>query len=148
MRSPLKYLLLSLIVSGCAGPETVVVSKYFIETHIIPAVISVIEVVVPTDDPTYPYKILYIGSTTQSATLRALRSPDDHVASSSGYSYWDYCYSQGNKIALKISRQRQECNALRLYFDKRGILYDHAHVVKASYAGITKNSSVQPPRSL
>jgi hypothetical protein len=147
MRSPLKYLLLSLIVSGCTGPETVVVSKYFVETNIVPVVLSMTEVVVPTDDPTYPYKILNIGSTTQRATLRALRSPDNRVASSSGYSYWDYCYSQGNKVALKISRQRQECNALRLYFDNHGILYNHAHVVKA-YAGITKNSSVQPPRSL
>jgi hypothetical protein len=119
MRSPLKYLLLSLIVSGCTGPETVVVSKYFVETYIVPVVLSMTEVVVPTDDPTYPYKILNIGSTTQRATLRALRSPDN----------------------------RQECNALRLYFDNHGILYNHAHVVKA-YAGITKNSSVQPPRSL
>ena len=148
MRSPLKYLLLSLIVSGCAGPETLVVSKHFIETNLIPDVLSMIEVVVPTDDPTYPYKILYIGSTTQRDTLRALRSPDNGVGSSSGYSYWDYCYSQGNKIALKISRQRQECNALRLYFDNREILYNHAHVVKASYAGVTKETSVQRPSSL
>ena len=148
MRNFLKYLLLSLIVSGCAGPETIVVSKYFVETHLIPAVLSMSEVVVPTDDPAYPYKILYIGKTTQRATLRALRSPDDNVGSSSGYSYWDYCYSQGNKIALKISRQRQECNALRLYFDNRDVLYNHGHVVKASYAGVTKKSSVQLPSSL
>lgn len=139
MRSPLKYQLFCLIVSGCAGLETVVVSKYFIENHMIPAVSSAIEVVVPTDDPIHPYKILYIGSTTERATIRALRSPDDIVASRSGYSYWDYCYSQGNKIALNISRRRQECNSLRLYFDNNGILYDHAHVVKAYYTGITKN---------
>ena len=148
MRNFLKYLLLSLIVSGCAGPETIVVSKYFVETHLIPAVLSMSEVVVPTDDPAYPYKILYIGKTTQRATLRALRSPDDNVGSSSGYSYWDYCYSQGNKIALKISRQRHECNALRLYFDNRDVLYNHGHVVKASYAGVTKETSVQLPKSL
>jgi len=118
------------------------------ETHLIPGVLSMTEVVVPTDDSTYPYKILYIGSTTKRDTLRALRSPDNGVGSSSGYSYWDYCYSQGNKIALKISRQRQECNALRLYFDNRDVLYNHGHVVKASYAGVTKKSSVQLPKSL
>jgi hypothetical protein len=144
----LKCLLFSLFVSGCAGPETIVASKYFVETHLIPAVLSMSEVVVPTDDPAYPYKILYIGKTTQRATLRALRSPDDNVGSSSGYSYWDYCYSQGNKIALKISRQRQGCNALRLYFDNRNVLYNHGHVVKASYAGVTKKSSAQLPKSL
>jgi hypothetical protein len=148
MRNFLKYLLLSLIVSGCAGPELIVVSKHFIETYLIPEVLSMTEVVVPTDDPTYPYKILYIGSTTQRDALRALRSPDNNVGESSDYSYWDYCYSQGNKIALKISRQRQECNALRLYFDNNDILYNHGHVVKASYAGITKKSSVQLPTSL
>ena len=148
MRNFLKYLLLSLIVSGCAGPETIVVSKHFIETHLIPGVLSMTEVVVPTDDSTYPYKILYIGSTTKRDTLRALRSPDNGVGSSSGYSYWDYCYSQGNKIALKISRQRQECNALRLYFDNRDVLYNHGHVVKASYADVTKKSSAQLPKSL
>ena len=118
------------------------------ETHLIPGVLSMTEVVVPTDDSTYPYKILYIGSTTKRDTLRALRSPDNGVGSSSDYSYWDYCYSQGNKIALKISRQRQECNALRLYFDNRDVLYNHGHVVKASYAGVTKKSSVQLPKSL
>ena len=148
MRNFLKCLLLSLIVSGCAGPEIIVVSKHFMETHLIPGVLSMTEVVVPTDDSTYPYKILYIGSTTKRDTLRALRSPDNGVGSSSGYSYWDYCYSQGNKIALKISRQRQECNALRLYFDNRDVLYNHGHVVKASYAGVTKKSSVQLPKSL
>jgi hypothetical protein len=144
MQSPLKYLLLSLLVSGCAGPETIIVSKYLIENH----VVSMIELVVPTDDPTYPNKILYIGETTKRDTLRVLGSPDNSVGSSSGYSYWDYCYSQGNKIALKISRQRHECNALRLYFDNREILYNHAHVVKASYAGVTKETSVQRPSSL
>jgi hypothetical protein len=145
MRNFLKYLLLSLIVSGCAGPEIIVVSKYFSESALTPFVASLTEVAVPTDDPTNPYKILYIGRTTQRATLRALRSPDNNVGSSSGYSYWDYCYSQGNKIALKISRQRQECNALRLYFDNREVLYNHGHVVKASYAGVTKKSSAQLP---
>ena len=144
MYSPLKYLLLSFLVSGCAGPETIIVSKYLIENH----VVSMIELVVPTDDPTYPNKILYIGETTKRDTLRVLGSPDNSVYSSSGYSYLDYCYSQGNKIALKISRQRQECNALRLYFDNREILYNHAHVVKASYAGVTKETSVQRPSSL
>jgi len=144
MHSSLKYLLLSFLVSGCAGPETIIVSKYLIENH----VVSMIELVVPTDDPTYPNKILYIGETTKRDTLRVLGSPDNSVYSSSGYSYLDYCYSQGNKIALKISRQRQECNALRLYFDNREILYNHAHVVKASYAGVTKETSVQRPSSL
>ena len=144
MHSPLKYLLLSFLVSGCAGPETIIVSKYLIENQ----VVSMIELVVPTDDPTYPNKILYIGETTRRDTLRVLGSPDNSVYSSSGYSYLDYCYSQGNKIALKISRQRQECNALRLYFDNREILYNHAHVVKASYAGVTKETSVQRPSSL
>ena len=144
MHSLLKYLLLSFLVSGCAGPETIIVSKYLIENH----VVSMIELVVPTDDPTYPNKILYIGETTKRDTLRVLGSPDNSVYSSSGYSYLDYCYSQGNKIALKISRQRQECNALRLYFDNREILYNHAHVVKASYAGVTKETSVQRPSSL
>jgi len=148
MRNLLKCLLLSLIVSGCAGPETIAAFKYFSESVLAPFVASLSEVVVPTDDSTYPYKILYIGSTTKSDTLRALRSPDNGVGSSSGYSYWDYCYSQGNKIALKISRQRQECNALRLYFDNRDVLYNHGHVVKASYAGVTKKSSVQLPKSL
>ena len=143
MRSLLKYLLLSLLVSGCAGPDTIIVSKYLIENHVIPEFVSMIELVVPTDDPTYPNKILYIGETTKRDTLRALGSPDNSVGSSSGHSYWDYCYSQGNKIALKISRQWQECNALRLYFDNRDILYDHAHVVKASYADVTKKTSVQ-----
>ena len=139
MHSLLKYLLLSFLVSGCAGPETIIVSKYLIENQ----VVSMIELVVPTDDPTYPNKILYIGETTRRDTLRVLGSPDNSVYSSSGYSYWDYCYSQGNQIALKISRQWQECNALRLYFDNRDILYDHAHVVKASYADVTKKTSVQ-----
>ena len=148
MHSPLKYLLLSLVVSGCVGPETIIVSKHLIENHVIPEVVSIIELVVPTDDPTYPNKILYIGETTKRDTLRVLGSPDNSVGSSSGHSYWDYCYSQGNKIALKISRQRQECNALRLYFDNREILYNHAHVVKASYAGVTKETSVQRPSSL
>jgi hypothetical protein len=144
MHSLLKYLLLSFLVSGCAGPETIIVSKYLIEDQ----VLSMIELVVPTDDPTYPNKILYIGETTKRDTLRVLGSPDNSVYSSSGYSYLDYCYSQGNKIALKISRQRQECNALRLYFDNREILYNHAHVVKASFAGVTKETSVQRPSSL
>jgi len=144
MNSPLKYLLLSLLVSGCAGPETIIVSKYLTEN----LVVSMIELVVPTDDPAYPNKILYIGETTKKDTLRVLGSPDNSVYSSSGYSYWDYCYSQGYKIALKISRQRQECNALRLYFDNREILYNHSHVVKASYAGVTKETSVQRPSSL
>ena len=144
MHSPLKYILLIFLVSGCAGPETIIVSKYLIENQ----VVSMIELVVPTDDPTYPNKILYIGETTRRDTLRVLGSPDNSVYSSSGYSYLDYCYSQGNKIALKISRQRQECNALRLYFDNREILYNHAHVVKASYAGVTKETSVQRPSSL
>ena len=144
MHSLLKYLLLSFLVSGCAGPETIIVSKYLLENH----VVSMIELVVPTDDPTYPNKILYIGETTKRDTLRVLGSPDNSVGSSSGYSYWDYCYSQGNKIVLKISRKRQECNALRLYFDNREILYNHAHVVKASYAGVTKETSVQRPSSL
>ena len=144
MHSPLKYLLLSFLVSGCAGPETIIVSKYLIENH----VVSMIELVVPTDDSTYPNKILYIGETTKRDTLRVLGSPVNSVGSRSGYSYWDYCYSQGNKIALKISRQRQECNALRLYFDNREILYNHAHVVKASFAGVTKETSVQRPSSL
>ena len=144
MHSLLKYLLLSFLVSGCAGPETIIVSKYLIENQ----VVSMIELVVPTDDPTYPNKILYIGETTKRDTLRVLGSPDNSVYSSSGYSYLDYCYSQGNKIALKISRQRQECNALRLYFDNREILYNHAHVVKASFAGVTKETSVQRPSSL
>ena len=144
MHSLLKYLLLSFLVSGCAGPETIIVSKYLIEDQ----VLSMIELVVPTDDPTYPNKILYIGETTRRDTLRVLGSPDNSVYSSSGYSYLDYCYSQGNKIALKISRQRQECNALRLYFDNREILYNHAHVVKASFAGVTKETSVQRPSSL
>ena len=139
MHSLLKYLLLSFLVSACAGPETIIVSKYLLENR----VVSMIELVVPTDDPTYPNKILYIGETTKRDTLRVLGSPVNSVGSSSGYSYWDYCYSQGNIIALKISRQRQECNALRLYFDNREILYDHAHVVKASYAGATKETSVQ-----
>ena len=144
MHSLLKYLLLSFLVSGCAGPETIIVSKYLIENQ----VVSMIELVVPTDDPTYPNKILYIGETTKRDTLRVLGSPDNSVYSSSGYSYLDYCYSQDNKIALKISRQRQECNALRLYFDNREILYNHAHVVKASFAGVTKETSVQRPSSL
>ena len=144
MHSPLKYILLIFLVSGCAGPETIIVSKYLIENQ----VVSMIELVVPTDDPTYPNKILYIGETTRRDTLRVLGSPVNTVGSSSGYSYWDYCYSQGNKIALKISRQRQECNALRLYFDNREILYNHSHVVKASYAGVTKETSVQRPSSL
>ena len=135
MHSSLKYLLLSLAVSGCAGPEIIVVSNYLIENHVIPEIVSMIELVVPTDDPIYPNKILYIGETTKRDTLRALGSPDNSVGSSSGHSHWDYCYSQGNKIALKISRQRYECNALRLYFDNREILYNHAHVVKDSYAG-------------
>ena len=135
MQSSLKYLLLSLVVSGCAGPETIIVSNYLIENHVVPEALSMIELVVPTDDPIYPNKILYIGETTKRDTLRALGSPDNSVGSSTGHSYWDYCYSQGNKIALKISRQRYECNALRLYFDNREILYNHAHVVKASYAG-------------
>ena len=144
MHSPSKYLLLSLAVTACAGLETIIVSKYLIENQ----VVSMIELVVPTDDPTYPNKILYIGETTKRDTLRVLGSPDNSVYSSSGYSYLDYCYSQGNKIALKISRQRQECNALRLYFDNREILYNHAHVVKASFAGVTKETSVQRPSSL
>ena len=144
MNSPLKYLLLSLLVSGCAGPETIIVSKYLTEN----LVVSMIELVVPTDDPAYPNKILYIGETTKIDTLRVLGSPDNSVYSSSGYSYWDYCYSQGYKIAMKISRQRQECNALRLYFDNREILYNHSHVVKASYTGVTKETSVQRPSSL
>ena len=135
MHSSLKYLLLSLVVSGCAVPETIIVSNYLIENHVIPEVVSLIELDVPTDDPIYPNKILYIGETTKRDTLRVLGSPDNSVGSSSGHSYWDYCYSQGNKIALKISRQRYECNALRLYFDNREILYEHAHFVKASYAG-------------
>lgn len=135
MHSLIKYLLLSLVVSGCAGPETIIVSNYLIENRVIPEIVSMIELVVPTDDPIYPNKILYIGDTTKRDTLRVLRSPDNSVGSSSGHSYWDYCYSQGNKIALKISRQRYECNALRLYFDNREILYNHAHVVKDSYAG-------------
>jgi hypothetical protein len=134
-------------VSGCAGPETIAAFKYFSESVLSPFVASLSEVVVPTDDPTNPYKILYIGRTTQRATLSALRSPDKKVTSSSGYSYFDYCYSQGNKIALKVSRQSQECNSLRLYFDNRDILYDHAHIVKVSYAGGTKKSSVQLPSS-
>ena len=126
MRNLLKCLLLSLIVSGCAGPETISAFKYFSESVLTPFVASLTEVVVPTDDSTYPNKILYIGSTTKGVTLRALRSPDNYIASRSGYSYWDYCYSQGNKIALKISRQKQECNALRLYFDNRDVLYNYS----------------------
>ena len=143
MHSPSKYLLLSLAVTACAGLETIIVSKYLIEDHVISEVVTMIELVVPTDDPTYPNKILYFGDTTKRDTLRDLGPPNNSVGSSSGYSYWDYCYSQGNKIALKISRQWQECNALRLYFDNRDILYDHAHVVKASYADVTKKTSVQ-----
>lgn len=143
MHSPSKYLLLSLAVTACAGLETIIGSKYLIENLAIPEVVSMTELVVPTDDPIYPNKILYIGDTTKRYTLRALGSPNTSVGSSSGYSYWDYCYSQGNQIALKISRQWQECNALRLYFDNRDILYDHAHVVKASYADVTKKTSVQ-----
>jgi hypothetical protein len=128
MRILLKCLLLSLLVSGCAGPETIAAFKYFSESILSPFVASMTEVVVPTDDSTYSDKILYIGSTTKRATLGALRLPDNYVASRSGYSYWDYCYSysQGNKIALKISRQRQECNALRLYFDNRDTLYNYS----------------------
>jgi len=120
----LKCLLFSLIVLGCVGPETIAVSKYFIETHLIPEVISMTEVVVLTDDPTYPNKILYIGDTTKRDTLIAIGSPDNSVGSSSGYSYWDYCYSQGNKIALKMSWKRQECNSLRLFFNNREVLYE------------------------
>ena len=146
MHSLLKYLLLSFLVSGCAGPETIIISKYLIENHFV----SMIEVVVPTDDTTYPDKILYIGRTTQRATLSALRSPDNNVGSSSGYSYWDYCYSQGNKIALKISRQKQECNALRLYFDNRDVLYDYSMGMSAKLHMLAsqKKSSVRLLTSL
>jgi hypothetical protein len=150
MRIFLKCLLLSLLVSGCAGPDIVVVSKYFSESILSPFVAFLTEVVVPTDYSTYPDKILYVGSTTQRATLRALRSPDNNVASSSGYSYWDYCYSQGNKIALKISRQRQECNALRLYFDNRDVLYSYSMGMSTKLHMLTshKKSSVQLLTSL
>lgn len=118
-------------MAGCTGPEGMLAIKYFTENWLGPELISMSEVVVPTDDPINPYKTLYLGETTQNATERALRPPDVQITSSYGYSYWDYCYTRNNEISMKTPPRTVKCSALRLFFDNNSLLYDYEHVVRS-----------------
>ena len=126
---------LVLFAYACSGPEAFLGFKYAVENWIAPEMSSLSEVVVPTDDPFQPDKTLYLGETSQRETEQKLRHPDLHVTSTAGYSYWDYCYTEHYKVSKNPTpQQTKNCNALRLFFDDRNLLYDHGHVVISNRA--------------
>ncbi|MBW2477942.1 MAG: hypothetical protein JRE16_10815 [Deltaproteobacteria bacterium] len=132
--------LLGLILTACSGAETFVGVKYALENWIAPELSEMATLVVATDDPFSPDKTFYLGTTTQTEAKLALRNPDFFASASSGYSYWDYCYTKNRKISLKSAAQVEKCSALRLFFDDKSLLYDHSHVIISK----KQNSNLTP----
>lgn len=116
-----------LLILSCAEPYEVLFLGYQVGelaiTEINDTLHDMLTLVVQTEDPNEPERTLYLNETTAKEVEASLRHPDTHTMASSGYTCWDYCYSQGKKISLRAPPQVRKCKALRLHFDPNNRLY-------------------------
>jgi hypothetical protein len=107
------------------------VFNYLSENWLSPALEELTTVVVQTDDPARPSELLYLNESTITSVHLLLRYPDTHITSSLGFSSCEYCYSRGQKVAMKPRSKKGKCRALRLLFNPDQRLYDYQEDVVA-----------------
>lgn len=133
MQKPEVSLVIGLLffICSCSGPSTTALFKYFFDNWLIPKIDRMNNIVILTDDPDNPLKVLCILESTSAIVEQSIRQPDAINTSTLGYSAWDYCYIEGYRISLTQQKITGQCRALRLWFNQNRILYDYSEEVVA-----------------